>query len=238
MTCSKEVQVIGDRFWLRGINGPAPSPPQPFESMPIAYERAFGGTARDEHGQIVAQDARNPVGRGVYASARESIDQPLPNLETPGERVASWEDRPMPCAYGPIPGSWQPRLALAGTFDQRWMDERIPLWPHDIDSRFFCAAAPGMVIPGPLVGGEPVVLEGFSPDGPFAFRLPQYRVALKTLFGDRMIRSMMKLDGVLIEPDELAVTLYWRHLVPIGRGPSVFLRSVTRLLEPWEAEPR
>jgi hypothetical protein len=205
--------------------------------MPLRYEHAFGGTARGDDGSILAQEPRNPVGRGIYARRQDAVDQPLPNLEAPGDRITSWNGRVAPACYGPIPGSWQPRLGLAGTFDDRWVEERAPLWPHDTDPAFFCAAAPGLSLAGPLRGGEPVILEGFSPDGPFGFCLPEYRILAKSIFANRTERGMMRLDGVSLEPDDRALTLFWRHSVPLGHGTRAHLRSVVRVLEPWEEVP-
>lgn len=235
--CSKEVHVVGDRRWVRGILGLKASSPQSFVSMPLLYERSFGGTARADDGRILAQEPQNPVGCGVYAKRKNAIHQPLPNLEEPGKPVKSWKRRRTPCGYGPIPSSWQPRLSFAGTYDQQWVEERIPLWPHDINPRFFCAAAPGLIAPAMLQGGEVVELEGFSPEGAFRFKLPEYRILAKSIYHGRIIRKIMELEGVLLEPDEQAVTLFWRRSVPLGRGHKTHLRSIVRVLESWESSP-
>ena len=38
-----EIDVIGDRHWLDTKDGPIPSDPTPFLSMPLTHDRAFGG---------------------------------------------------------------------------------------------------------------------------------------------------------------------------------------------------
>src|SRR5262249_47796192 len=40
---SKTVAVFGERVWTQGIGGLTPTSPRPFVSMPLVYERAFGG---------------------------------------------------------------------------------------------------------------------------------------------------------------------------------------------------
>jgi hypothetical protein len=235
--CRKDVDIVGDRAWIGGVAGVRPSAPAPFTSMPLEYERAFGGSAHDADGRLVAQEPRNPIGRGVYASAAAALDQPLPNLTRPGEEMASWSDRATPWGYGPIPGSWQPRLARAGRFDEEWIKTRLPLWPTDTSPRFFEAAPEGLVHPGPIREPLPVVLDGFDPDGTLAFRLPVARMIAKSYFADRVERARMPLSGVLIDVDRRAITLFWRHAVPLGRNRRVHLRTVVRVLDDWESEP-
>ena len=50
----KRLRVFGDREWRQGATGPAISQPRPFESMPIVYERAFGGWDRSAADQAPA----------------------------------------------------------------------------------------------------------------------------------------------------------------------------------------
>ncbi len=234
--CSKTVDVIGDRYWVRGFADMAASGPEPFVTMPLTYERSFGGTVYGDGGRLLAQEPRNPIGQGLYVHRNDAAHQLLANLEAPGEEIDSWNARGTPSCYGPIPGSWQPRRSLAGTYDQEWVDERMPFWPHDTDPKFFSAAAVGLVSPGQLRPQELVVMEGMSPDGDFAFRLPHCRIVAKSVYENQAIRGMMRLDGVLLEPDQRAVTLYWRRMVPLGHGPGLHLRSIVRLLEPWEED--
>jgi hypothetical protein len=169
--CYQRMAVIGDRFWRRGaIRGTYFSSPEPFASLPLVYERAFGGTAAAD-----LCEPRNPVGRGLYRSSKEAPDRPLPNIENPKALIRDLKDRPAPIGVGPIARHWQPRLRYAGTYDEKWVKKHAPLWPKDFDERFFCAASPGLTSPEHLAGGEPVVLEGVSPDGAFQFALPKIR---------------------------------------------------------------
>jgi hypothetical protein len=57
----KMVRVIGDRVWQRGGR---PSRPEPFQSMPLVYERAFGGMHKVSDNAPVLVEDRNPVGVG------------------------------------------------------------------------------------------------------------------------------------------------------------------------------
>lgn len=219
----KEALVIGDRVWKRSLVGVTMSEPAPFVSMPLLYERAFGG-----------KDPRNPVGRGLYENARSAADQPAPNFEDPKAPVQSLQDRPRPMGFGPIARSWKPRLDYAGTYDARWVEERAPLWPLDFDERFFCAAAEGLTTPRHLEGGEPVHLVGLSPQGPIDCSIPRRRIKVRAVFRDRVETRMMVLDAVQLEPDDQRLTLIWRTTIPAGRALRDHEVTVVRALEPWE----
>jgi hypothetical protein len=205
--------------------------------MPLRYERSFGGALAVADVEASGAALRNPIGRGLYASPREAAEQPLPNIEDPEHRIERVSDRVHPAGLGPIARSWQPRLEWAGTYDAAWTEHRAPLWPEDFDERFFLAAAPGLVAAPWLEGGEPVVLSGLSPDGRWGFPLPRYRLTVKTLFRHRMDRRRLVLDALHLEPDERALTLYWRAGIPAHRQMAAHELCVVRELEEWEEFP-
>src|ERR1700722_14935976 len=63
----KVVRVIGDRYWLKTFGMAFMSPPEPFESIPLIYERAFGGWDRSNPDpKAHAFEPRNPVGTGFH----------------------------------------------------------------------------------------------------------------------------------------------------------------------------
>jgi len=154
----------------------------PFESLPLRYEYAFGGTTAS------GQEAHNPVGRGFLRQREEGTGK-APTL-------------PPPCGFGPVARHWQPRRDWAGTYDAAWVERRAPLWPRDFDERFFHAASDGLRASTHLQGGERVVLEGLSPDGPLAFNLPTHRLLARCTFAGRREKRHMVLDTVLLEPEE------------------------------------
>ncbi|WP_071896335.1 DUF2169 family type VI secretion system accessory protein [Cystobacter ferrugineus] len=232
--CRKGVQVWGDRIWTRGVLGPRPSEPKPFESMSLLYEHSFGGVAQSREDAPPQYEPRNPVGHGFYTSVREAMGCPLPNIEDPLRCMEGPTDRVEPVGLGPIARGWQPRLALAGTYDAQWVERRAPLWARDFDERFFFAAAPGLRTDIHLRGGEEVVLSGCSPDGQYAFLLPRCRLGVKVYFRHRKELRALRLDAVHLEPDEHAVTLIWRATIPAHRQLSAFEYGVVRELEPWE----
>jgi hypothetical protein len=235
--CQKGIRIFGTRVWYRGALGLKASAPRPFEFMPLRYERSFGGVAVATGKEPPAYEPRNPVGTGLYGSAKEAIEQPLPNLEDPLHPMTAPTDRVPPACFGPVARSWQPRLSYAGTYDEAWVEQRAPLWPHDFDPRFFTAASPGLVASPGLKGREPVILAGFSPDGRIAFPLPHHRLMVKTAFSDRIDLRELVLDTVHLELDERALTLIWRAAIPAHRELFRHEHSMVWELESWEEVP-
>ncbi|NVB41770.1 DUF2169 domain-containing protein [Pseudenhygromyxa sp. WMMC2535] len=223
--CQVRLRAVGERRWIRATGELHATPALPFDRMPLCWERAYGGTTPG--GKIVAQ---NPVGVGLYDSAKAATDAALPNLLPLDEDLRSWRSAIRPVGLGPIARHWQPRVRYAGTYDQAWQDHRAPLWPADMDLRLFSAAAPGLRAESPLRGGEEVILEGMHPDGAWAFRLPTHDFIL--LEGASRHRALA-LDVVDIDTEARALTMVWRGAAPLERLGVTELRVRDAL--PWEA---
>jgi hypothetical protein len=216
----KTALVQGDRVWFRSSAGPVISRPVPFEKVPLVYERAFGGwDKRDPDPNRHACEPRNPVGAGFRLTFEDGAA--LPNLEDPAALISSLADRPSPVGFGFVSPHWQPRAALAGTYDASWQKLRAPFLPTDFDRRHLNAASPGLVVGGYLRGGEQVTAMGVTPRGTLAFTLPsgpppKVRV-VRRLEPDLELRP--NLDTVIIEPDESRLYLLWRAHAPLRNGP-------------------
>ncbi len=125
----RKIRVFGDRivYWSNGE--PLFTHPTPFESMPIRYDRAYGGQDRvafNRHGDFIAElftsvrpewelertspfhYPRNPAGKGfVIAADRESLEGlSVPNLE--------WSNDPLTPS----------RLAIGKA--QKWISGALP----------------------------------------------------------------------------------------------------------------
>jgi hypothetical protein len=210
----KLVAVLGDRVW-RGSN---PTPPQPFVSIPLVYERAYGGSYTA--GERLFCEERNPVGVGFLGKRSKSdlAGQPVPNLEDVQKRIGSLGDVVPPAGFGFIAPAWQPRRQYAGTYDEAWQKTRAPYLPKDFDPRYFHAAPPELVFSKPLPGGTPFTVAGAAPEGPLSFELPTCRLDVQvTLAGKKQPMSPPALETVLIEPDENRVCLSWRSQIPCDK---------------------
>jgi hypothetical protein len=206
---SKVLRVFGERIWFKGALGPSISAPAPFERIPIAWERAFGGSETDELTGALAIDPRNPIGRGFASRPALLIGKPLPNIEDLLHPIGGGKDRPPPAGLGAIPGHWSPRRERGGTYDEKWRQTRMPLWPADYDPRFHQSASPGLAFDEPLRGGEVVSTTGLVPEGAFTFRLPRAYLVMETLLGGEWTRQRAKLERVIVEPDERRLVLVW-----------------------------
>jgi hypothetical protein len=224
---AKVVRVIGDRYWMKRFGMIFKTKPTPFERIPLIYERAFGGWDRSHpHPEKHSFEPRNPVGTGFRAKRgkfEEGIR--LPNLEDPRRPLKRYRDKPPPVGFGVISPHWQPRAALAGTYDEAWTKQRMPLLPTDFDRKFFNAAPPDQIAPGYLKGDETVIILNASPSGRLSFNLPgvpppQCRVELQ---GRRDQHLQTQLDTVIINTDENLLFLIWRTNLVLRSGPQDIL---------------
>jgi hypothetical protein len=210
-TIRKVVRVFGDRHWQRGLAGPSISSPQPFESMPIVYERAFGGWDRSSKDSAEHRmDLRNPVGRGFIHRGSSAVGTALPNVELLDQLISDWTDKPSPAGLNAIDCAWSPRRELAGTYDDAWRARRFPLWAEDYDPRYGNCAPTDQQVPGYLRGGEEIGLANLSPHGPLNFRLPRIYPFFQTRFGCERIDHRAQLCTIVIEPDYPRVLMVWQ----------------------------
>ncbi|MER9582036.1 DUF2169 domain-containing protein [Mesorhizobium sp. M0276] len=195
----KVLNVAGDRIYDSGSY----SSPHPFRTMPVIYERAYGGTVPD--GRV---EQRNPVGVGFHhaVSADPAVKTQAPNITYPGEPYLRPGDRPTPAGFGAIGRGWQPRIAYAGTYDQAWIETQWPLPPRDFDPRHHLCTPADQHLPR-LVGGDEVSLVGLTPTARWSFRLPRIIAPVRLIYDDRVEERAFAPDTLIIEPDLWRLTL-------------------------------
>jgi hypothetical protein len=225
----KHIAVFGDRRWS-GTVLTRIGAPEPFERMPLVWERAFGGTETLSGDPPRSDgDERNPVGAGFRSrtSGRKLEGIALPNLEDPGRLISSPGDRPAPVGFGAVAPHWKPRPKYAGTYDEAWQRNRAPYLPKDFDPRFLQIAPADQQVPGYLKGGEPVEVAGATPSGVLRFNLPSRRVEVLFRLDSGVERRSANLDMVILRPDESRLVLVWRAALACDK----------RLLKVREVEP-
>ncbi len=210
----KKVKVFGDRRWKKHVGVSMISSSEPFEKIPLVYERAFGGVD-ESHAESKNHEAepRNPIGVGFRAkkSKLKTDGAALPNFEDPDNPIKKPSSRPGPAGFGFISPAWQPRLGFAGTYDEAWQKSRSPLLPDDFDKNFFNSAHPDLVCPGFLKGDEPVMASGVSPLGPLRFSLPgvQPLCSVELVENDEEQQIEMNLAKAVLDADDRRLILVW-----------------------------
>src|SRR5262249_6220502 len=105
-------------------------------------------------------------------------------------------------------------LTYAGTYDEKWLKERLPLWAEDMDDRYFQCAPEDQQVPGFLRGGERVELVNLTPDGRLSFELPRVWPAFTTHFGREKVEHRAELHTVILEPDFPRLSLVYHTRLP------------------------
>lgn len=210
--------VFGDRGWRAGRGG-LPSEPQPFSSMDLSMERAFGGPGY----------AKNPYGIG------EGRDQ-LPNLEHPAELIVDRQQRPEPVVVGPLPIDWPARMRWAGTYDARYERQRWPWLPADLDPRFFMSAPPEQQLAqGYFRGDERLLFEGLHPQlDRVQSRLPHIAPRVFLDAAGAFTEVTMRLDTVTWDAEVGRLYCVWRGL---AEPPTLHMDDIDHLLVGHEDLP-
>ena len=188
----KTVHVFGDR-------APGANHPQPFQKIPLVYERAYGGAGMPE----------NPVGVGAPGTTAQ------PNIlgATSPQR---------PAGFGPISRYWPARKRLLGSGDERGLQSSDPLIPEGFDWRYFHAAPPDQQIER-IHGDEWIVLDGMHPSLPrVQSRLPsavgKARWQMMTASGSGPEQAIeLAADTLVIDADQLICSVVWRGRFALER---------------------
>ena len=176
----------------------------------------------------------NPVGRGFaepwYVRARRIARLPAPQIESPAQPSARFGQAGIPQGFGVIGRPWQSRLALAGTYDQRWLEERHPNLPADFDFAYWNGAPADQQVVPHLSGDETFTLcnlcpahKGTATDAAgntlLSFTLPGHLPFVLTRFQDGRIGELAaRLDTVIVDTARKAdetppVVCVWRATV-------------------------
>lgn len=216
----KRAAITGDRVWLRQVGIATISVPRPFEKIALTYENAYGGTDLSPGNEkYFDSEARNPVGR-CYRAKQSRLpweNALLPNIEETGNFITHPEKRVNPVGFGPIGRNWQPRVQYVGTYDQQWMQERLPLLPHDFDDHFHNAAPPDLIFSGYVKGGEAVEVHGCTHGHPIGFRIPVLRPQSRIRLCSGDVFPEMTCQTVTVDMGRMELRLLWKGCLNVHR---------------------
>lgn len=218
---TKRLSVFGERRWKSAAGLVTTfTKPEPFLSLPIDWENAFGGPKYET----------NPLGIGLDEDP-ETGDRPLPRVEIYGQEMGDHKSRPASASYLPIPVSHPERAECRGSYDGDYLEKFFPGYPDDLDTRFFNRTPEDQWIQNDLTAGcsfsirnmHPTkdIISGFIPD--FLIRVFQIP---KANDGNQFDEVVMRPDTVWFFPEaELGALIFhgsnptefhdWEHLESI-----------------------
>jgi hypothetical protein len=205
---TKSLVVRGDRtFGTMEV-----SVTTPFVTMPIVYERTYGGHDRqDADPSRHRLDPRNPIGTGFSTRQAHRVGKPVPNIGLVGAARAD-----VPAGYGALCSYWEPRVRHQGTYDAAWVEQQKPLLPKDWDPQVLQYAPVDQQFAPHLRGGEIFGLHKLTPSGSLQFALPKHYFGFTTEFeGPRKgyEEHRAKIHSVIIEPDHPRVIVVWHTIL-------------------------
>lgn len=195
--------------------------------------------ATDDAPQAIAHTVceQNPVGRGFaqdwHLRATKLKRVAAPQIEASDQPMARLGDGYIPDGFGVVGRAWRPRLTLAGTYDQQWLENRHPNLPADFNFAYWNGAPADQQVVPHMDGDETVTLYNLCPAGTgttqdasgntlLAFALPGHLPFVLVRFEDGRIGELAaKLDTVVIDvapdankPDKRpSVVCVWRATV-------------------------
>ena len=213
---SQRLRVSGDRHWTSIEEDPRISEPEPFSTMPILWENAFGGTSEvwiDRESAVDIRHPLNPFGKGFDPRPQAGelkiglpegypifpTELPLPNIESPDELVTAPLDQPMPRCFAPIPLMSPLHMKQFVEFPNS-LDEGEIL-PQVDRNRVNSRAASEWRLPIPNARTR-VSLLGMTSDGELSFELPEVRFLIDYIFGEKEGTTELIPQRLMLLPEE------------------------------------
>jgi hypothetical protein len=246
--------VHGDRIWQRSMGGWSIGAAQPFVSMPLVWERAFGGRCDvwiDRDAKIEVSDPLNARGRGFDPSAQAElfagvvytpggfpqVRDPglLPNLEDAAAPIARRSDRPDPTCWATLP-----RDIGFATLRPSLRDASSPHRATELEDqreRLALRAHPDWILALPPAGGK-IRMHGLSREEVMAFPLPRLRVFADYGVGDRSGALELRPQRLVLLPEERRLYLGYAAAFNIERPKGEHRSMRLRLAEGWFEPPK
>jgi len=224
---SKSVAVIGNRRWIPGVLSTGQTEPEPFTSMPITWDRAYGGKGYK----------KNPAGVGRVKDGGD-----LPNIENADRLLKNPGDGLDPAGFGPVHPDWEPRSVMKGKFDAKWLKERWPWFPEDFDFGIFNGAPRDQQIEGFLKGDEELSFDNLHAEHPkYVSRLPGLRARCflgEKIDGKPQFREVpLRIDSLWIDLEASKLVLVWRGMLGVRTLKMRDLDGVLVRAEPMKEPP-
>jgi len=196
----RRLQVSGDRTWTKSWGSWKLSPPQPFTTMPITYQQAYGGETY-ENEKVIGPYFDNPFGRGYVVREEHVAATAPPNVEEADQLVTAWTQRPLPAGLALLPR----HSALRGRRGVRVEGQQTILEPA-----FFSCAHPRMTLPRYPAGAK-LALEGMHRGGAWNFTLPALDHYVTITLGAASYQFPLTVDTLYLFPEANQVSVVARQ---------------------------
>ncbi|WP_454784519.1 DUF2169 family type VI secretion system accessory protein [Legionella sp. WA2024007413] len=222
----KQLNVFGDRQWVKVESNYHLSKPVCFRRMPITLTNAYGGK---EH-EI------NPEGKG-WAKTDSFNELKVPNVEIPTHLIRSPSDAPQPALLLPHSPTCKYQLDKLGTFNDDWLINQSPYYPSDIDWLYFNLAEADQQSEHYFNGDEVFTCANMHPEKPLiTSQLPGVRVRCfyKRIDSTESLSELnLNLDTLWLLPEEEKGILIWHGVLDtqdIAANDIDFIYSVSESL--------
>ncbi len=211
----KQLLVLGDRLWTPlGDSFAEHAAPTPFVSMPIVWERAFGGP----------QFKENKIGTGMVEMMTEGGRKVvvMPNIEYPNQLIVSPKDRPLPASFESQRGVRVVDPKRFGTYDEKWLLEDWPNTASDTDLTLLnWSLSDQQLKEGYFRGDEQIELTNLHPTEPvIQSHLPGRRIHF-CLRRTHMTQTVIdkrrgSLDTIWLFPEHKKAVVAWRAITQVA----------------------
>ncbi|MGJ8667117.1 MAG: DUF2169 domain-containing protein [Patiriisocius sp.] len=215
------VKVFGNRTWKSILGLLSISAAEPFTSIPLTLENAFGGTTTWD-GLELPYPA-NPYGKGYYFKKENALGNPLPNIEDiddPITKWKSWKDPAGLCSCPILPLKAKHHLELEEN------NRKI----KKVKDSFFNSSFPQMIVDR-INPGNTVKVTNVTDRGPFFCKIPKLELEIEIKIGEAHKKRSMNIEQVGLLPDTKQIFITYNFPFKYTVVPLEKRKTMLRILE-------
>jgi len=244
----REIDITGDRQWQGDDKNAQISEADSFKTMPLTWDRAFGGTQQvliDREAPLDLSWPVNSAGKGFdhISQAREvgkafqcPNDYPkfepvrsLPNIETTEEKVIRWSDTPLPICWATVPQSSGLLFERFKRSCERRGEKHVLLGAPEMNHR----AHPDWVIDTPPASAH-VRIEGACKQGLIEFFIPEMKVVAELKDGNRIQKIELHPRSLVLLPEQMRFYLTFRAVRNFESREGETRKARIKVLKGWD----
>lgn len=228
---ARRLVVTGDRRWVKNAGKLVISAPSAWESMPLSWSLAFGGSLVIPPGPMGPEGlphpggtyafALNPGGKGLVLDETKAEGVQLPNIESPEAQVKAPLDQPRPAGFAPcpdLPGLRAPEGLSEDALKDLEKTLRLALRMRH--------SAPGDLVFEDLAPGTEIEVKGVG-KRKVTFPVPSCPVTMDVRKERKATRIPAAIRSVHVSADDDAVLVEYGHSISYEVAPSwVVVRGV------------